>query len=83
MSAVIHFTFGNPPSILSLYREAFLVRHFARHSSNEEELSIGINDIFHVTDTLYNGQVGYWVATKLTSLSMQKKLTGAIPNQSR
>ncbi len=27
--------------------------------------------------------MGYWVATKLTLLSMQNKLTGAIPNKSR
>ncbi|CAF3453676.1 unnamed protein product [Rotaria sp. Silwood1] len=64
--------------------DSFYIRtHFAYNSSNVEELSIRINDIFHVTDTLYNGQVGYWVATKLNKFSSENKQTGAIPNQSR
>lgn len=64
--------------------DSFYIRaHFARQSSNDDELSISINDIFHVTDTLYNGQVGSWVATKLNSVVPSKKLTGAIPNRSR
>ena len=58
--------------------------HFTYNTTSEEELSIRVNDILHVTDTLYNGQVGYWVATKLNaSSSSQNKITGAIPNKSR
>ncbi|CAF4215533.1 unnamed protein product, partial [Rotaria sp. Silwood2] len=64
--------------------DSFYIRtHFAYNSSNVEDLSIRINDIFHVTDTLYNGQVGCWVATKLNQFSSENKRTGAIPNQSR
>ncbi|CAF4420704.1 unnamed protein product, partial [Adineta steineri] len=64
--------------------DSFYIRaHFTSKPSNDEELSICINDIFHVTDTLYNGQVGYWVATKLNTISSQTKLTGTIPNKSR
>jgi len=61
----------------------FFSANFGCNSSNDEELSISINDVFHVTDTLYNGQVGFWVATKLNSFLPQNKLTGAIPNKSR
>jgi hypothetical protein len=57
--------------------------HFTYNTTNEDELSIRVNDILHVTDTLYNGQVGYWVATKLNAPSSQNKITGAIPNKSR
>ena len=57
--------------------------HFTSKAANDEELSVGINDIFHVTDTLYNGQIGYWVVTKLQSFSPQTKLSGIIPNRAR
>ncbi|CAF0891258.1 unnamed protein product [Adineta steineri] len=64
--------------------DSFYIRaHFTSKPSNDEELSICINDVFHVTDTLYNGQVGYWVATKLNTISSQTKLNGTIPNKSR
>ncbi|CAF1119374.1 unnamed protein product [Rotaria sordida] len=64
--------------------DSFYIRtHFAYNSSNIEELSIRINDIFHVTDTLYNGQIGYWVATKLNKFSSENQRTAAIPNQIR
>ncbi|CAF4646653.1 unnamed protein product [Rotaria sp. Silwood1] len=64
--------------------DSFYIRaHFTYNTANEEELSIRVNDIFHVTDTLYNGQVGYWVATKLNAPPSQTKITGAIPNKLR
>ncbi|CAF4068271.1 unnamed protein product [Rotaria sp. Silwood2] len=64
--------------------DSFYIRaHFTYNTTNEEELSIRVNDIFHVTDTLYNGQVGYWVATKLNAPASQTKITGAIPNKLR
>lgn len=64
--------------------DSFYIRaHLTYNTTNEDELSIRVNDIFHVTDTLYNGQIGYWVATKLNVPSSQTKITGAIPNKSR
>ncbi|CAF4281020.1 unnamed protein product, partial [Adineta steineri] len=64
--------------------DSFYIRaHFTYNTANDEELSIRVNDIFHVTDTLYNGQVGYWVATKLNAPTSQNKITGAVPNKSR
>ena len=83
MLVEIHFIFGKRKIIFNKFFHFNFSAHFNYNSTNDEELSIGINDIFHVTDTLYNGQVGYWVATKLNSLSPQNKLTGAIPNKSR
>ncbi|CAF3701534.1 unnamed protein product [Rotaria socialis] len=64
--------------------DSFYIRaHFTYNTTNEEELSLRVNDIFHVTDTLYNGQVGYWVATKLNASPTHNKITGAIPNKLR
>jgi hypothetical protein len=64
--------------------DSFYIRaHFTYNTTNEEELSIRVNDILHVTDTLFNGQVGYWVATKLNVPPTQTKITGAVPNKSR
>lgn len=57
--------------------------HFTYNTKSEEELSIRVNDIFHVTDTLYNGQIGSWVATKLNGSPSTGKITGAIPNKLR
>ncbi|CAF0980433.1 unnamed protein product, partial [Didymodactylos carnosus] len=62
--------------------DSFYVRaHFTYNSQAVEDLSIRVNDIFHITDTLYNGQVGSWVATKVNASS--EKTTGAIPNKAR
>jgi hypothetical protein len=64
--------------------DSFYIRaHFTYNTTNDEELPIRVNDILHVTDTLYNGQVGFWVATKLNVPPQQTKITGAIPNKSR
>ncbi|CAF1638465.1 unnamed protein product, partial [Adineta ricciae] len=64
--------------------DSFYIRaHFTYNTTNDEELSIRVNDIFHVTDTLYNGQVGSWVATKLNAPPTMTKVTGAIPNKTR
>ena len=58
--------------------------HFnSNPENNEQNLSIRINEIFHVTDTLHNDQVGLWTATKLGSNDSNQKQTGAIPNLSR
>uniref|UniRef100_A0A915MIG8 PDZ domain-containing protein n=1 Tax=Meloidogyne javanica TaxID=6303 RepID=A0A915MIG8_MELJA len=42
------------------------------------ELSIRAGDIFHVTDTLFGGSLGYWQATKLSFSS--RKLFGGSSN---
>ncbi|CAF0817936.1 unnamed protein product [Didymodactylos carnosus] len=62
--------------------DSFYVRaHFSYNSPGDEDLPIRVNDIFHITDTLYNGQVGSWVATKVNASS--GKTTGAIPNKAK
>lgn len=64
--------------------DSFYIRaHLTYNTANDDEISIRVNDIFHVTDTLYNGQIGYWVATKLNIQPTQTKVTGAIPNKAR
>ena len=63
--------------------DSFYVRaHFNYTSKNPNELSFKINDILHVTDTLYNGVIGQWVATKLDNSSQNNdNFRGTIPNQ--
>jgi hypothetical protein len=57
--------------------DSFYVRaHFNYTSQNNIDLNFKINDILHVTDTLYNGVMGQWVATKLNS-----DQRGTVPNQ--
>jgi hypothetical protein len=69
--------------------DSFYVRaHFNYESKRPTDLSFKINDILHVTDTLYNGVIGQWVATKLPSMNEQLSekvvnqddLRGTIPN---
>ena len=51
--------------------DSFYMRaHFNFESQNPIDLSFKINDILHVTDTLYNGVMGQWVATKLAAPSI-------------
>jgi hypothetical protein len=67
--------------------DSFYVRsHFNYTNANPNELSFRINDILHVTDTLYNGVIGNWVASKLTGntnneTSCIDDQRGVIPNQ--
>jgi len=62
--------------------DSFHVRvHFNYLSHNPVDLSFKINDILHVTDTLYNGVMGQWVATKLVSNGKNAE-RGTVPNQS-
>ena len=85
MLEVIHFTYGKD-IFMSTYVISLKISsraHFTYNTTNDEELSIRVNDIFHVTDTLYNGQVGSWVATKLNAPPTMTKVTGAIPNKTR
>lgn len=60
------------------------------NSSNNggiEDLNFKINDILHVTDTLHNGVIGQWVATKLNREKSDSNndstfdIKGIVPNQ--
>ena len=58
--------------------DSFYVRaHFNYTSPHAIDLSFKINDILHVTDTLYNGVMGQWVATKLSDSSVNTLASGA------
>jgi hypothetical protein len=67
--------------------DSFYVRsHFSYTSPNPNELNFRLNDILHVTDTLYNGVIGNWVASKLSGntnneTSCIEDKRGIIPNQ--
>lgn len=74
--------------------DSFYIRaHFNYTSQTNVDLSFKINDILHVTDTLYNGVMGQWVATKLNDQSInslvhghrappvEAQSRGTIPNQ--
>jgi C-terminal processing protease CtpA/Prc len=64
--------------------DSFYVRaHFNYRSKDSSDLSFKINDILHVTDTLYNGVIGQWVASKLnTTLNDEpfEDVRGTVPN---
>jgi hypothetical protein len=46
--------------------DSFYIRaHFNYTSKNPNEMSFNINDILHVSDTLHNGIIGQWTATKI------------------
>ncbi|CAF0720009.1 unnamed protein product [Brachionus calyciflorus] len=63
--------------------DSFYIRtHFNHSSKNSNDLEFKINDILHITDTLYNGVIGQWVASKLDRNgegAEEKK--GTIPNK--
>jgi hypothetical protein len=65
--------------------DSFYVRaHFNYGSKDSSDLSFKINDILHVTDTLYNGVIGQWVASKLnTKLNDEpfEDVRGTVPNK--
>jgi len=62
--------------------DSFYVRaHFNYASRNPVDLTFAINDVLHVTDTLYNGVMGQWVATKLSSEVGRQQERGTVPNQ--
>jgi tight junction protein 1 len=61
--------------------DSFYIRtHFNYTSQNHVDLNFQINDILHVTDTLYNGVMGQWVATKLSDSSIQNIAKGGHNN---
>lgn len=58
--------------------------HFAYQKRAKSELTFSHGDIFHVTDTLYGGTVGYWQVTKVYSANdteiKSNEANGIIPN---
>lgn len=71
--------------------DSFFVRtHFNYGSSDNTQLSFKINDVLHVTDTLHNGVIGQWVATRLNTKSFlssgedqtnfEEEMRGTVPN---
>lgn len=66
--------------------DSFYIRtHFAYHRKNNRlDLLFMPGDIFHITDTLFNGAVGYWQATKVYSANdteiKPNESIGIIPN---
>lgn len=59
--------------------DSFYVRcHFNYTSKTANDINFAINDILHVTDTLYNGVIGQWVASKLDS---GEDARGTMPNE--
>jgi tight junction protein 1 len=68
--------------------DSFYVRaHYNYLSKDTNELSFTINDILHVTDTLYNGVIGQWVASKLNTKMNDNceqqfvDIRGIVPNE--
>lgn len=63
--------------------DSFYIRtHFNLNSKNSSDLEFRINDILHVTDTLYNGVIGQWVASRLDKHGEGGEETkGTIPNK--
>jgi hypothetical protein len=64
--------------------DSFYIRpNFNFTGTVQDELDFKINDILHVTDTLFNGIIGHWVATRINMIDdggeMNKK--GIIPNE--
>ncbi|KAI6241188.1 hypothetical protein M3Y99_00342000 [Aphelenchoides fujianensis] len=65
--------------------DSFYIRtHFAYQRKSRLELSFAPGDIFHCTDSLFNGTVGYWHVTKVYSASEAEirpaEASGVIPN---
>lgn len=78
--------------------DSFYIRTHFNYSNNSDslnkmDLNFKINDILHVTDTMHNGIIGQWVATKInndkqqsdnssvSSSSVIMDSKGVIPNQ--
>ncbi len=65
--------------------DSFYIRtNFSFTGTIQNELSFKINDILHITDTLYNGIFGHWVATRIDmNDNGEANKSGIIPNESR
>lgn len=63
--------------------DSFYVKtHFDYTSTTKGELSFHSNEVFHVTDTLFNGTVGSWQVYRL-GRNNQEVQKGTIPNRSK
>lgn len=60
----------------------YIKTHFDFTSTAKGELSFHANEVFHVTDTLFNGTVGSWQVYRL-GRNNQEVQKGTIPNRSR
>lgn len=71
--------------LLNQKGDSFYIKANFNHqpaSSSSNELSIEKGDIFHVTDTLFNGVVGHWYVSKLSE-NREEITRGTIPNESK
>ncbi|XP_067130585.1 tight junction protein ZO-1-like isoform X2 [Centruroides vittatus] len=63
--------------------DSFYIRtHFKYEGTSKGELNFHVGEVFHVIDTLYNGNSGSWVVYRLGRNNQQIQ-KGIIPNQSR
>ncbi|RNA22847.1 tight junction ZO-1-like [Brachionus plicatilis] len=72
-----------PNAFDPLGADSFYIRtHFNCSSKSSTDLTFRINDILHVTDTLYNGVIGQWVASRLDkSGEAGEEAKGTVPNK--
>lgn len=71
--------------LLNQKGDSFYIRANFNHqpaSNSSNELTIEKGDIFHVTDTLFNGVVGHWYVSKLSE-NREEISRGTIPNESK
>ncbi|XP_039261919.2 tight junction protein ZO-1-like isoform X2 [Styela clava] len=63
--------------------DSFYIRtHFKYERANEHEMSFKQGSVFRISDTLYQGMVGYWLAVRIGRSNMEIE-RGVIPNGSR
>ena len=63
--------------------DSFYIRtHFKYEKTASHEISFTRGSAFHISDTLFQGMVGYWLAARIGRNSKELD-RGAIPNSSR
>ncbi|XP_076812481.1 tight junction protein ZO-1-like isoform X3 [Clavelina lepadiformis] len=63
--------------------DSFYIRtHFKYEKSGQHEMSFKRGSAFRISDTLYQGMVGYWLAVRIGRNNMEIE-RGVIPNSSR
>lgn len=83
---MIPFTFGSfsfDVRRTKIIRLCFSANFHLNPTNKEDFLPIRINEVFHVTDTLHNDQVGFWAVSRVRSIDAARNPTGRIPNESR
>lgn len=71
--------------LLNQKGDSFYIRANFNHqpaATDTNELTIEKGDIFHVTNTLFNGVVGHWYVSKLNE-NREEITRGTIPNESK